>query len=892
MRIERLRVDAFGRLGGFDTGPESLGPLVVVLGPNEAGKSTLFSFLTTALYGFQPASRERNPHVPWNSDEAAGEIQLRLSDGGCATVSRRLRSSPTGRLTLGEATRELRNQPVPWVEHIPRTVFRQVFAITLSELAGLDEETWAHIQDRVLGSMGTTDLRPARAVADKLEREAAELWRPNRRGNQRLRDLQEEIRALRGRRLEALERDRSIRLLVEELEDVRHKLREMRSERERDAIVLERTQELLPVKRQLDRIAALRAEGGPPEELTGLPGDLRAELRRLAERRGRCEADRDQLEESARAPRLAVQRFDADARALQARRGRITDLVAACNAAGADADAVEESEARIRELDFQLQTASSQFLRSEAPVPTHERLESTSLDLLRDRVRRAEAARAAAKDAVGAEAAEAGREDGAAARGIGVPAALLGLGSAFVAWGALGGPEAATMLGVALMAVGITLLAARPSQRAPAHPSPERAPAPDPIEEVDREIAELLDGLPVRPEFLDPPGAPLLAAVERLQSLATQRSDAVARLDDARARIAALDAHAAALAATLGEEAPTHAPGFAATLERRLSEADRAEEAARAAEGELGRLEGSRARAEAELRDVMSFEQALRDRLHALTGPGESDPVTAVQRRLEAHARADRLDDELERAHPDLADLASRIRSAEEEGSAWTLDDADLATRRTRLEEIQGRIEELVGRAEALETEIAHLRERETVDVVDSEILGLQEEERRLATQRDRTWLVAQLLRGADRRFREEHQPDLLRRASGYLSRLTGGRYDRILVDELGDGELFQLVGPGLPRPVPLAGPISTGTLEQAYLSLRLAIVDHLDRGSEPLPLFIDEALVNWDQQRRRRGLDVLSELSGSRQVFAFTCHPDLAHQLEAHGARVLELER
>ena len=63
MRIERIRVDGFGRLADFDTGVEPLGQLVVVLGPNEAGKSTLFSFLTTALYGFSPASRDTNPHV-------------------------------------------------------------------------------------------------------------------------------------------------------------------------------------------------------------------------------------------------------------------------------------------------------------------------------------------------------------------------------------------------------------------------------------------------------------------------------------------------------------------------------------------------------------------------------------------------------------------------------------------------------------------------------------------------------------------------------------------------------------------------------------------------------------------------------------------------------------
>ena len=48
---------------------------------------------------------------------------------------------------------------------------------------------------------------------------------------------------------------------------------------------------------------------------------------------------------------------------------------------------------------------------------------------------------------------------------------------------------------------------------------------------------------------------------------------------------------------------------------------------------------------------------------------------------------------------------------------------------------------------------------------------------------------MAQLLRAADRRFRDEHQPDILRRAGHHLSALTAGRYHRLMVDESsGDG--------------------------------------------------------------------------------------------------------
>jgi uncharacterized protein YhaN len=150
---------------------------------------------------------------------------------------------------------------------------------------------------------------------------------------------------------------------------------------------------------------------------------------------------------------------------------------------------------------------------------------------------------------------------------------------------------------------------------------------------------------------------------------------------------------------------------------------------------------------------------------------------------------------------------------------------------------------------------------------------------------------LARILREADRRFREEHQPDLLQRAGAYLAHLTAGRYERLVVDETDGLHPFRLVGPGLPAPVALAPPVSTGTLEQAYLSLRLAIVDHLDRGGERLPLFVDEVFVNWDADRRARGNEMLARIAASRQIFVFTCHPDVADELARRDGRVLLLD-
>ena len=82
----------------------------------------------------------------------------------------------------------------------------------------------------------------------------------------------------------------------------------------------------------------------------------------------------------------------------------------------------------------------------------------------------------------------------------------------------------------------------------------------------------------------------------------------------------------------------------------------------------------------------------------------------------------------------------------------------------------------------------------------------------------------------------------------------------------------------------------STGTREQLYLAMRLAIVSQLDHDRERLPMFIDEALVNWDAMRRGRGFQLLRELSQTRQVFVMTCHERWAKELTDAGANRIDL--
>ena len=66
---------------------------------------------------------------------------------------------------------------------------------------------------------------------------------------------------------------------------------------------------------------------------------------------------------------------------------------------------------------------------------------------------------------------------------------------------------------------------------------------------------------------------------------------------------------------------------------------------------------------------------------------------------------------------------------------------------------------------------------------------------------------------------------------------------------------------------------LSTGTRDQLYLALRLAVCKVLlDKTDESVPLILDDPFVNYDDQRVACGMKLLREIAHERQVILLTC--------------------
>ncbi|MBC8355796.1 MAG: AAA family ATPase [Planctomycetes bacterium] len=130
--------------------------------------------------------------------------------------------------------------------------------------------------------------------------------------------------------------------------------------------------------------------------------------------------------------------------------------------------------------------------------------------------------------------------------------------------------------------------------------------------------------------------------------------------------------------------------------------------------------------------------------------------------------------------------------------------------------------------------------------------------------------LAQSLMKQALKKFERDHQPAMLGEVERLLDRMTLGRYTKIerKLDEYGTLLVVDEQGK---RKQPHQ--LSTGTREQLYLAIRLAYINHYCNESEPLPIVMDDVLVNFDIERAKQTLQVLAEFSEQVQIIFLTCH-------------------
>ena len=198
-------------------------------------------------------------------------------------------------------------------------------------------------------------------------------------------------------------------------------------------------------------------------------------------------------------------------------------------------------------------------------------------------------------------------------------------------------------------------------------------------------------------------------------------------------------------------------------------------------------------------------------------------------------------------------DLTQEIRQAQSGVLQVQPDDTDgtCARLQQQIAQIQGRLA-AIGQPDDLERQLRSMQEQLT----------------QLQGEYDALAMALGSLRTANVALQNRFSPELGRRAAEIFADMTGSDWSSILLDRE-----FHLSAETDSDPtrrnVQL---LSTGTADQLYLAVRLAICEMILPPEQNPPLILDDALLTFDDMRLGKTLDYLTRLGEKRQILLFTC--------------------
>ncbi|WP_196493854.1 AAA family ATPase [Ornithinibacillus caprae] len=139
-----------------------------------------------------------------------------------------------------------------------------------------------------------------------------------------------------------------------------------------------------------------------------------------------------------------------------------------------------------------------------------------------------------------------------------------------------------------------------------------------------------------------------------------------------------------------------------------------------------------------------------------------------------------------------------------------------------------------------------------------------------------------ELLTETKRNYRKKYQSKVIEQTSYYFQKITGGAYIHVFAPT--EEKLFLVESKDNIRYT--VEELSQGTIDQLYVSLRLAIGEIMTKENH-LPFIIDDAFVHFDAIRTEKVLRILDEIAEKQQVLLFSCRKEI---LESTTSNVIKL--
>ena len=230
----------------------------------------------------------------------------------------------------------------------------------------------------------------------------------------------------------------------------------------------------------------------------------------------------------------------------------------------------------------------------------------------------------------------------------------------------------------------------------------------------------------------------------------------------------------------------------------------------------------------------------------------------------------------------DLAHFINELEKAD-----FSVLESNLDQINNKLQEIEDKNIEIVENRKAASLELENLKKKKGA-------YGLVAERETMQMQcLENTRVFAQLalakivLEKAIQSYRDTHQDPILISACAFLKTLTNGSFTEFTPEDLNGKKNLTLERAGSTKGISFNSNnltfeegstfLSDGTADQLFLALRLAgIENNLAKLEEPLPVILDDILINFDDARALSTLRCLAGFSSKTQVILFTHHQHL----------------
>ena len=212
-------------------------------------------------------------------------------------------------------------------------------------------------------------------------------------------------------------------------------------------------------------------------------------------------------------------------------------------------------------------------------------------------------------------------------------------------------------------------------------------------------------------------------------------------------------------------------------------------------------------------------------------------------------------------AYEKLSKLESRV-SEELEGNSGNAEEIslgrELAEKRNEAARLSSQIAMEKGRLAVIGDPV----------IMKSDLERLEKEQAQLQEEAEAIEMAKAVLKDADDEIQSRFSPELGKIAAEYMSFVTGGRYEGVLLNR-DFSAMAKTTDDTVARKSEY---LSAGTVDLLYLAVRLAVCELALPDGETCPLIIDDALVNMDETRYAQALKLLGEIAKERQVILFTC--------------------